>query len=90
MATLVRTSLFKKEYKQRSGDVDAVRLVQAIFYLLENDLPLPPSLRDHKLVGRLSHCRECHVRPNLLLIYERQSDVVKLHRLCNHSELFNG
>lgn len=90
MATLVRTSSFKKEYKQRSGDVEAIRLVHVIFYLLENDLPLPASLRDHKLVGRLSHCRECHVRPNLLLIYERQGDIVKLHRICNHSELYNA
>ena len=89
MAELKFTSSFSKDYDHREGDEDAMRLVHAVFCLFENDLPLPALLRDHKLAGRLSHCRECHIKPNLLLIYERQNGTVKLHRLCNHSELFN-
>lgn len=90
MAELIATSSFRKDYKRRQGDEDAMRLVHAVFYLFENDLPSPASLHDHSLAGRLNHYRECHIKPNLLLIYERQSGTVKLHRLCNHAELFNS
>ncbi|MGD0770988.1 MAG: type II toxin-antitoxin system YafQ family toxin [Tepidisphaeraceae bacterium] len=90
MAELQITTSFRKDYKRHQGDEDAMRLVHAIFSLLQNDLPLPASFFDHKLTGRFAHCRECHVRPNLLLIYEPRNAIVKLHRLCNHSELFNA
>lgn len=90
MTELQVTRSFRKDYKRRQGDDDAMRLVHAVFYLLENDLPLPASLHEHKLVGRLAHCRECHIKPDLLLIYERRNDTIKLHRLCNHSEMFDA
>lgn len=90
MATLETTTSFRKDYKRRQGDEDAMRLVHAVFYLLEKDMALPASLCEHRLKGRLIHCFECHIKPNLLLIYERNGGIVKLHRLCNHSELFNA
>ena len=83
------TNSFHKDYKRHCRDAE-VKILQAVTYLLENDLPLPPMFRDHKLVGRLSHCREWHIKPNLLLIYERLGDSIKFHRLCNHSELFGA
>ena len=90
MAELKTTSSFRKDYDRRETDEDAMRLVHTVFYLFEHDLPLPASLRDHKLAGRLSHCRECHIRPNLLMIYEPINSTIRLHRLCNHSELFDA
>ena len=51
-------------------------------------MPLPERNRDHALSGNWSGYRECHVRPDLLLIYEMAEGVLRLIRLGSHSELF--
>ena len=89
MLKIVHTANFKRDYKRWEHRDEVVKLFQSVTLLLVNQQPLPPSLHDHKLTGRLSHCRECHLKPNLLLIYEPMDDSIKFHRLCNHSELFN-
>jgi mRNA interferase YafQ len=90
MLAIDSTAGFKKDYKRWKKHEDVVKLFQAVTLLLVHQEPLPPALCDHKLVGRLSHLRECHIRPNLLLIYEPMEGAIKFHRLCNHSELFNA
>lgn len=58
-------------------------------YCLIHDLPLPEKHHDHELKGNWVGFRECHVKPDLLLIYEKTDDVViQLVRLGTHSELF--
>ena len=46
--------------------------------------------KDHRLTGDLKAYRECHIRPNLLLIYEKQEDILLLTciNLGSHSRLF--
>lgn len=57
--------------------------------LLLNDLPLPEKNRDHDLTGNWVDYRECHLKPDLLLIYKKvDSEVLRLARLGSHSELF--
>jgi mRNA interferase YafQ len=59
----------------------------SILELLANDLPLPPHNRDHTLSGDWSGYRECHVRPDLLLIYDKpDDDQLRLVRLGSHSD----
>jgi len=54
-----------------------------------HDRPLPMRNRDHDLSGNWSDCRECHVRPDLLLIYMKvAADELRLVRLGSHSDLF--
>jgi mRNA interferase YafQ len=56
---------------------------------LATDKPLPPANRDHALSGDWTDHRECHVRPDLLLIYRKpDSATLQLVRLGSHSELF--
>ena len=58
--------------------------------LLVDDKSLPDSNRDHALKGDWVDYRECHVKPNLLLIYRKPYDgsTLRLARLGSHSELF--
>jgi mRNA interferase YafQ len=50
---------------------------------------LPPDYHDHHLEGEWKDCRECHIRPDFLLIYRKTgSDVLELSRLGSHSELY--
>ena len=59
-----------------------------VVHLLAVDTPLPASKRDHPLGGEWSDHRDCHVRPDLVLIY-RKPDAANLDlvRLGSHSEL---
>lgn len=51
---------------------------------------LQAKCRDHNLSGKYKSCRECHIEPDWLLIYEDINDVLvlMLHRVGTHSELF--
>jgi mRNA interferase YafQ len=60
-----------------------------VLVTLANDRPLEPKHRDHDLSGDWSGYRECHVKPDLLLIYRKtDQDLLRLARLGSHSELF--
>ena len=60
-----------------------------IVHMLASDTPLPEKYRDHALHGGLEGKRECHIRPDLLLMYRYEGDdVLVLERLGSHAELF--
>lgn len=94
MRTFERSSAFKRDYKRvkatprHSNDVDS--LMSAILAMLLVDQALPESNRDHALTGNWAGYRECHIKPDLILIY-RKPDVntLRLARLGSHSELFS-
>lgn len=79
---------FRREKKGPLGNrLDA--LVENVVTLLATDQPLPPSLRDHALSGEWQDFRDCHVRPDLVLIYRKpDADTLQLVRLGSHAELF--
>ena len=93
MRTIERSSAFKRDYKRvkatpRHGkDMDS--LVSTVVGLLLADQALPESNRDHALSGDWTGYRECHIKPDLLLIYRKpDADTLRLARLGSHSELF--
>ncbi len=55
---------------------------------LINNQALPQKYKDHQLKGNLKQYRECHIKPDLLLVYEIFDDSVKLIALDSHSNLF--
>lgn len=62
-------------------------LVAAVSLLIE-DLSLPGSMRDHALVGEWKDHRDCHLKPDLVLIYRLpDADTLQLVRLGSHNEL---
>ena len=92
MRTIERSSVFKRDYKREAKgkhrsilDVELKLVVKA----LVNDRPLEQRYRDHNLSGNWFGYRECHIKPDLLLIY-RKMDVctLRLARLGSHNELF--
>ena len=52
--------------------------------------PLPQKNRDHALIGNYAGCRECHITPDWLLIYEIDHGelILYLTRTGTHSDLF--
>ncbi len=55
---------------------------------LRNQIPLDEKFKDHALVGEYKGCRECHIKPDVLLVYRIQNNALTLVRLGSHSELF--
>nr|WP_314994377.1 type II toxin-antitoxin system YafQ family toxin [uncultured Treponema sp.] len=90
MLDLVYTSQFKKDYKlaqKRHVDIDELFKVIS---MLQKQEPLPEEKRDHSLVGNYKGYRECHVRPDLLLIYtiKKKELELLLFRIGTHSDLY--
>jgi mRNA interferase YafQ len=92
MRTIERSTSFKRDYRRiRSAPRhrDLGILLGRVLEMLVADLALPASHRDHALTGDWIHYRECHLRPDLLLIYAKPwPDVLRLVRLGSHSDLF--
>jgi mRNA interferase YafQ len=92
MRTIERSSPFRRDYKReargqhrRTLDDDLLPVLAA----LANDRPLETRHRDRDLSGDWSGYRECHVKPDLLLIYRKTDrDLLRLARLGSHSGLF--
>lgn len=92
MRTIERSSTFKRDYKREAKGKHRVTLdadLMPVLATLANDQPLEDRHRDHDLSGNWAGYRECHVKPDLLLIYRKtDSGTLRLARLGSHSELF--
>ena len=88
MTELAPTSQFRRDYKKRSREAGLDALLKTVFDKLLAGDPLPVKFRDHPLKGGYAGCRECHLKPDLLLIYVQTPDEVRLIRLGSHSDLF--
>lgn len=84
------TSQFKKDIKlaKKQG-----KSIDKLFYVIEklaNGETLENKYRDHNSTGNYKGCRECHIEPDWLLIYEVVNEVLvlMLYRVGSHSELF--
>ena len=93
MRTIERSSAFKRDYRlatatpRHSKNVDS--LLSTVVALLLSDQVLPANNRDHALSGEWAGYRECHLKPDLLLIYRKpDAGNLRLARLGSHSELF--
>jgi mRNA interferase YafQ len=92
MRTIERTTAFKKDFKRemKGKHKKGLQVLLAdVVQLLADDEPLPASNRDHSLAGEWVGFRDCHLKPDLVLIYSLpDADRLQLARLGSHSELF--
>ena len=83
---------FKKQYKKlvRSGDKKMLAELKSVITFISEGKKLSPNYDDHKLTGKLKDFRECHIFPDLLLIYKIHEDflVLELVATGTHSDLF--
>lgn len=94
MRTIEWSTAFKKDYKRNKANSrhtqDITERLETVLALLVEDNPLPDAYRDHTLIGNWKGYRECHIKPDLLLIYNiEKSHLLQLARLGSHSELFS-
>lgn len=91
MRTIERTSQFKRDYKRESRGRHRASLDDTLVSVIEalaRDARLEHRHRDHALSGEWADHRECHVKPDLLLIYQKpDGGTLRLVRLGAHSAL---
>lgn len=90
MLTIKYQTAFKKDYKRIKKRGYDTRLLEKVVGLLAEGRGLPPEYKDHALSGDYTGCRECHIAPDWLLVYEIIEGELLLYltRTGTHSDLF--
>lgn len=88
MLKLNSSTRFKKDYKACIKRGYDMRLLSNIVDILRVPDKLPEKNKDHNLTGNFKGCRECHILPDWLLIYEVSDDELYLTRTGTHADLF--
>ena len=84
------TTKFQKDLKRAQRRGYQISLLTEIVKKLAEGEELPPKNKDHTLSGDYAGCRECHITPDWLLIYEISDEDLFLYltRTGTHSDLF--
>jgi mRNA interferase YafQ len=84
------TSAMKKDMKKVVKRHYDLTLFAEIVEKIANGIPLEEKYKDHELEGNWVGHRECHIKPDWLLIYQIKNDVLVLELSCTgtHSDLF--
>ena len=90
MLRVMPSTRFRRDLKaaaRRGCDFD---LLSEVVNTLAAQKPLPEKNKDHALSGDYDGCRECHIAPDWLLIYQTDEKALKLYlmRTGTHSDLF--
>lgn len=88
--TIKPSSKFQKDLKRIAKRGYNLSLITHVIQTLAEGEALPENYRDHALSGNYSGCRECHITPDWLLIYEIENEELFLYltRTGSHSDLF--
>jgi mRNA interferase YafQ len=91
MRTIEYTKKFRRDYKRESKGIHKETLAEdlkSVIELLDKDILLPSNYCDHALKGDWQDHRDCHIKPDLILIYRRPNQTtLQLVRLGSHSQL---
>lgn len=92
MRTIVFSTQYKKDLKlARKRNLPENELNEVVFNLA-NDIPLATKYHDHELTNNFRGFRECHIRPDWLLLYTKEDNgelhILNLFRTGSHSDIF--
>mgnify|MGYP002656004604 FL=1 len=89
MRKLARSKDFDRDFRKVSLSDELLEVLSC----LAMDLPLDSKYKDHALTGNWKGYRECHIEPDLLLVYRKDTidgkDILKVARLSSHSNIFS-
>lgn len=82
------TNQFRKDLKTIQKQRLDISLLKEVIEMLCMGQKLPQKYKDHILMGNWLNCRECHIKPNWLLIYHVSDGMIVFERTGSHSDLF--
>lgn len=90
MLNIYYSNKAKKQLKLLKKQGKNLNLLFDIVNRLANNEKLESKYRDHLLVGKYSGFRECHIKPDWLLIYKiyKQDLILLVVETGSHSDLF--
>ena len=90
MLTIKYETSFRKDFKRIVKRGYNIKLLEDVIEILADGKTLPEKYKDHSLTGDYKDCRECHITPDWLLIYQIDGDelILYLTRTGTHSDLF--
>lgn len=74
-----------KRFKHKQNIIDELN---EIIQIICHKKKLPEKYKDHSLLGKYARHRECHIKPDILLIYFTDDKYLYLERVGSHSALF--
>ena len=91
MRRIEPTGQFKRDYKREAKGLHRATLdadLKPVLQCLAADQTLEARYRDHPLTGEWKDHRDCHIKPDLVLIYQKpDAETLRLVRIGSHSEL---
>ena len=88
MRSIFWTNQFKKDFKRAQTQGKDIEALRDVITILARGERLPEKFKDHPLHGDWSHHRDCHIKPDWVLIYRIEGNSLILERMGSHSELF--
>lgn len=92
LCDVTMSSNFRKQLKRMAKQGKNISKLETVIVKLANRESLEQKYRDHSLINNkyYKNCRECHIEPDWLLVYQYDNDVLNLLLLAtgSHSEIF--
>lgn len=90
MYNVIPTSQFKKDLKKIKKQGKDINELKKVINILAAGKTLPENNKDHLLTGNWHNHRECHIKPDWLLIYKIENNnlILTLARTGSHADLF--
>ena len=83
------TARFERDFAKRIAGTPLDAEFEVLLNLLVSGAALPVKYRDHPLKGDRTGVRDCHLRPDIVLLYSRSENLLKLVRIGTHADLFD-
>ena len=64
------------------------KIFEYVISKIVKNKPLDKNFKDHSLAGQLKNFRECHLKNDLLLIYQTLNNEIRLVDIGTHAQLF--
>ena len=81
------TSRFKTALKKYRYNNEVLSLLQEVVFTLQKGESLPKKYKDHGLKGNMQDVRECHIKPDILLVYYIDGEFLHLLNIGNHGRV---
>lgn len=88
MLEIKNTTKFKSDLKKYKHKQSVLNEFNKVLIALANGQQLEERYCDHSLSGSWVGYRECHIKPDVLLVYFTSENSLILERIGSHSELF--
>lgn len=89
MLQILKEKNFKQDLKKFKNNQKLKSLINETILKIANGEQLEDRYKNHLLRGDYLNCYDCHIKPDLILIYRINGNYLKLARLGSHSDLFD-